>query len=58
MAPIMPGEFKEASLDMIKQKDVDFVEDSHSHDEDRGKEEKALVRKIDLYLLPCGSCTC
>ena len=49
---IMSGEFRKASFDMDKQKDVEFVEESHSHDADREKEEKALVRKIDLYLLP------
>lgn len=39
-------------IDDIKQNDIEFVEESVSNDEERAREEKALVRKIDLYLLP------
>lgn len=41
-----------SSIDDIKQNDIEFVEESTSNDEERAREEKALVRKIDLYLLP------
>lgn len=40
------------SIDDVKQNDIEFVEESNSNDEERAREEKALVRKIDLYLLP------
>jgi len=35
-----------------KQTDIELIEESMSEDADRAQEEKALVRKIDLYLLP------
>lgn len=41
-----------SSIDEAKQNDIEIVEESASHDEERAREEKALVRKIDLYLLP------
>lgn len=41
-----------SSIHDVKQTDVELVEESSSHDEDRTEEETALVRKIDLYLLP------
>ncbi|KAK4508318.1 hypothetical protein PRZ48_002056 [Zasmidium cellare] len=41
-----------SSIDEEKKTDVELVEESTSHDEERAAEEKALVRKIDLYLLP------
>lgn len=40
------------SMEDVKQTDVELVEESSSHDEERAREERALVRKIDLYLLP------
>ncbi len=43
------------TVDKGKQDDVEYVEDSqsdHAAGEDRAAEEKALVRKIDMYLLP------
>ncbi|TKA78638.1 hypothetical protein B0A55_02668 [Friedmanniomyces simplex] len=40
------------SFDNIKQSDVEFVEERMSQTMEQDKEEKALVRKIDLYLLP------
>lgn len=42
------------SLDEAKRNDIQFVEESDrmSQDADRAAEEKALVRKIDLWLLP------
>lgn len=36
----------------IKQTDIECVEKSMSENGDSSAEEKALVRKIDLYLLP------
>ena len=41
------------SAGMMKEKDVEYVEEAGSQNaEELEKEEKALVRKIDLYLLP------
>lgn len=36
----------------LKREDVEFVEEQTSQDADRVAEEKALVRKVDLMLLP------
>ena len=40
------------SFDEAKKADIEFVEERSDYDGDRAAEEKALVRKIDLYLLP------
>lgn len=40
------------SLEEAKAPDAEFVEERSIHDEEWGKEEKALVRKVDLMLLP------
>lgn len=40
------------SLEEAKVPDAEFVEERSIHDEEWEKEEKALVRKVDLMLLP------
>ncbi|CAK4031199.1 hypothetical protein AC578_5340 [Lecanosticta acicola] len=40
------------SLNEAKLSDVEFVEESTAGDEEREREERALVRKVDLMLLP------
>lgn len=40
------------SFDDIKRNNIEYLEETASQDPDRVAEEKALVRKIDLYLLP------
>ena len=40
------------SLEEVKAPDAEFVEERSIHDEEWEKEEKALVRKVDLMLLP------
>ncbi|EME87423.1 uncharacterized protein MYCFIDRAFT_26809 [Pseudocercospora fijiensis CIRAD86] len=40
-------------IDDTKRNDIEFVEESSRENEEKAAEEKALVRKIDLYLLPC-----
>ncbi|KAF7187285.1 MFS transporter prlL [Pseudocercospora fuligena] len=41
-----------SSIDDTKRNDIEFVEESNSQNEERAAEEKALVKKIDLFLLP------
>lgn len=40
------------SFDEGKPANVELVEESTSEDDERAREEKALVRKVDLMLLP------
>ncbi|KAI7577292.1 hypothetical protein KC316_g10359, partial [Hortaea werneckii] len=40
------------SFDDGKPANVELVEESTSEDDERAREEKALVRKVDLMLLP------
>lgn len=40
------------SLHEEKMKDIEYIEQSTDGDEYTPEEEKALVRKVDLYLLP------
>lgn len=47
----MPGSIK-SMKDDCKYADVEHAERISVHDEDRALEEKALIRKIDLFLLP------
>ena len=48
----MSSKLGKTSLDLDKQRNVEFVEESRYAETEREREEKALVRKIDLYLLP------
>lgn len=41
-----------SSIDDTKRNDIEFVEESNSQNEEKAAEEKALVKKIDLFLLP------
>lgn len=40
------------SREETKTTDIEFVEERTSQDDDRAREEKDLVRKVDLMLLP------